>query len=104
LPARGTASPNVPFAVLAVFFSGTVREALLVAQLDAAEVEHAVLHRAAPSGRGRCGVALIERGDDAEREMQPVPLSPICAPVTSGGPSRKPVVEAEPPAHCATFS
>src|SRR5579863_3855379 len=34
----------------------------------------------------------------------PVPLSPICAPVTSGGPSSNPVVEAEPPAHCATFS
>ena len=34
----------------------------------------------------------------------PVPLSPICAPVTSGGPSRKPVVDAAPPAHCATFS
>src|SRR4030088_1362169 len=34
----------------------------------------------------------------------PVPLSPICAPVTSGSPSRKPVVEAEPPVHCATFS
>ena len=27
-----------------------------------------------------------------------------CAPVTIGGPSSKPVVEAEPPAHCATFS
>src|SRR5206468_9147711 len=34
----------------------------------------------------------------------PVPESPICAPVTNGGPSSKPVVEAEPPAHCATFS
>src|SRR5580658_2499526 len=34
----------------------------------------------------------------------PVPESPICAPVTSGGPSSKPVVDAEPPAHCATFS
>ena len=34
----------------------------------------------------------------------PVPLSPICAPVTSGGPSSNPVVLAEPPAHCATFS
>ncbi len=33
-----------------------------------------------------------------------MPLSPICAPVTIGGPSSKPVVEAEPPAHCATFS
>src|SRR2546430_10370372 len=35
---------------------------------------------------------------------RPVPLSPICAPVTSGSPSRKPVVEAAPPVHCATFS
>ncbi len=47
------------------------REALLVAQLDAAQIEHAVLHRRehplAAAGR----VALIERGDDAEREMQP---------------------------------
>ncbi len=34
----------------------------------------------------------------------PVPESPICAPVTSGGPSSKPVVEAEPRAHWATFS
>jgi len=30
--------------------------------------------------------------------------SPIWAPVTSGGPSSKPVVDAAPPAHCATFS
>jgi hypothetical protein len=36
--------------------------------------------------------------------FSPVPLSPICAPVTSGSPSRKPVVEAEPPVHYATFS
>src|ERR1700731_4077017 len=35
---------------------------------------------------------------------RPVPLSPICAPVTSGSPSRNPVVDAEPPVHCATFS
>src|SRR2546430_3017175 len=33
--------------------------------------------------------------------FKPVPLSPIWAPVTSGGPSSKPVVDAEPPAHCA---
>src|SRR5579863_2340270 len=37
-------------------------------------------------------------------KCSPVPLSPICAPVTRGGPSSKPVVDAEPPAHCATFS
>src|SRR6266581_131401 len=36
--------------------------------------------------------------------LSPVPLSPICAPVTSGSPSRKPVVEAAPPVHWATFS
>src|SRR3984893_15433569 len=35
---------------------------------------------------------------------RPVPLSPICAPVTSASPSRKPVVEAAPPVHWATFS
>src|SRR5438445_528103 len=29
----------------------------------------------------------------------PVPLSPICAPVTSGGPSSNPVVLAAPPLH-----
>src|SRR6185312_6996245 len=46
-------------------------EALLVTQLDAAEVQHAVLHRRrhllALAGR----VAVIERGDDAERQVQP---------------------------------
>jgi hypothetical protein len=36
--------------------------------------------------------------------MQAGAESPICAPVTTGGPSSKPVVDAEPPAHCATFS
>ena len=38
------------------------------------------------------------------REVQAVPESPICAPVTNGGPSAKPVVEPRRPAHCATFS
>ena len=32
---------------------------------------------------------------------RPVPLSPIWAPVTVGGPSRKPVVDAEPPVRSA---
>ena len=32
-----------------------------------------------------------------QARCRPVPESPICAPVTSGGPSRKPVVEAAPP-------
>src|SRR5882757_188858 len=51
------------FAVLAVFLQGTMGEALLVAQLDAREVEHAVLHRGrdflALAGDG----ALVKRGD-----------------------------------------
>ena len=45
-------------------------EALLVAQLDPAEIEHAVLHRTidllAEAGMG----AVVERRDDAERQMQ----------------------------------
>src|SRR5207247_1655678 len=45
--------------------------ALLVARLDACEVEHAVLHRHGDAltlpGHG----ALVERGEDAEPEMQP---------------------------------
>src|SRR4051812_16688709 len=57
-------------AVLAVLGERPVSEALLVAELDAREIENAVLHGAehalAPAG----AVALIERRDDAEREMQ----------------------------------
>jgi hypothetical protein len=34
----------------------------------------------------------------------PVPESPICAPVTKGGPSGTPVVLIAPPIACATFS
>ncbi len=34
----------------------------------------------------------------------PVLLSPRAAADTVGGPSQKPVVDAAPPAHCATFS
>jgi hypothetical protein len=34
----------------------------------------------------------------------PEPESPIWAPVTVGGRSSKPVVDAEPPVHWATFS
>ncbi|CAM5735732.1 hypothetical protein SALBM311S_03973 [Streptomyces alboniger] len=34
----------------------------------------------------------------------PVPESPIWAPVASGGPSSKPVVDIDPPMACATTS
>ncbi len=57
--------------VLRIFFHHAgARETLLVAQLDPAQIEDAVLHRRqhllAASGR----VALIERGDDPQRQMQ----------------------------------
>src|ERR1700728_3875603 len=59
------------FAELAVFPERAVGEALLIAHLDAREVEHAVLHGGGDllslAGDG----ALIERGDDAARQMQP---------------------------------
>src|ERR1700758_4497583 len=59
------------FAVLAVFGQRSVRQTLFVAQLDAGEVEHAVLH-GAEHALSAAGVhALIERADDAERDVQP---------------------------------
>src|SRR5665213_2741333 len=66
---RGVAEGNA-LAVLAVFGERAGLEPLLVAQLDAAQIEHAVLHChidfLAAAGAG----ALIERRDNAEREMQ----------------------------------
>ena len=46
-------------------------EALLVAQLDAAEIEDAVLHGGEHLLAAPRRVALVERGDDADPEMQP---------------------------------
>ena len=46
-------------------------EALLIAQLDAAQVEHAVLHGGEHLLAAPGAVSLVERADDAEREMQP---------------------------------
>ena len=67
---RGVAERDA-FAELAVFLQRTVGEPLLVAQLDPGEVEHAVLHRhrhpLPDAGMG----AVVERGDDAERQVQP---------------------------------
>ena len=72
LPARGVASPNgMPSPNWLYSLSGPCLEALLVAQFDAAEIEHAVLHGAEHLLAAAGAVALIERGDDAEREMQP---------------------------------
>ena len=68
--ARHRVAERNAFAVLAVFGQRAVREPLLVAQLDAREIEHAVLHGAEHLLAAAGAVALIERGDNAEREMQ----------------------------------
>src|SRR5262249_1873539 len=63
--ARHCVAEGNAFTVLAIFLERTMGEPLLVAQLDAAKVEHAVLHRSRHAltlaGLG----ALIERGDNA---------------------------------------
>src|SRR5690348_16272626 len=45
-------------------------ETLLIPQLDAAEIEHAILHRGCPALTLTGMRALIQRGDDAERKMK----------------------------------
>src|SRR5450631_3630317 len=55
---------------LAVLLERAMREALLVAQFYAREVQDAVLHRGGDLLAAAGLRALIERGDDAERQMQ----------------------------------
>ena len=55
---------------MAVFAQRTFIEPLLVAQLDAAKIEHAVLHGGEHALAAAGTHALIERRDDAKREMQ----------------------------------
>jgi hypothetical protein len=50
-----------------------VREPLLVAQLDAAEVQHAVLHRRQHALATAGALALVERAHDAQRQVQAAP-------------------------------
>src|SRR6185437_12417196 len=45
-------------------------EPLLIAQLHATQVQHAVLHRGIDLLPAAGGLALIERADDAERQMK----------------------------------
>jgi hypothetical protein len=54
-------------------------------------------------GHGPC-LNGVEHLVDGGRPALGVAKSPICAQVTSAAPSGNPVVEAAPPAHCATFS
>src|SRR5262249_62105222 len=69
--ARHRFSERNAFAVLAVFGQRAMRQPLLIAQLDACEVEHAVLHSAEHALPAPGADALIERADDAEREVHP---------------------------------
>ena len=57
--------------MLAVFGQRPVSQTLLIAQLDAREIEHAVLHGAQHALATAGADALIERADDAEREVHP---------------------------------
>ena len=55
-------------------------EPLLIPELHAAEVEDTVLHRRQNLLTATGRIALVERGDDAEREMQPrTRIADLCA-------------------------
>src|SRR3984893_5158907 len=69
--ARHRLAKRNALAVLAVFGERTVGKALLVAQLDAGEVEHAILHGAQHALAAAGAHALIERRDDTESEVEP---------------------------------
>src|SRR5262245_32812325 len=58
-------------AELAVFIERTMLDTLLIAKLDPAQVEHAVLHGCEHALAAPGAIALIERADDPKREMQP---------------------------------
>src|SRR5205085_3291108 len=69
--ARHRLAERHAFPVLRVFLQRAMRETLLVAQLDAREVQNAVLHGAEHLLAAAGADALVERRHDAEREMQP---------------------------------
>ena len=56
---------------LRILVEGPVLQALLVAQLDAAEVQHTVLHGGKHLLAAPRLFTLVERGDNAESQMQP---------------------------------
>src|SRR5262249_1825998 len=75
--ARCIGSARYGFAKLAVrilriflHYSGS-REALLIAQLDPTQVQHAILHGAQNLLTATRGVALIQCSYDSQRQMQP---------------------------------
>src|SRR3984957_12726141 len=69
--ARHRIAKRNAFAELAVFLERAMGEALLIAQLDAREVQDAVLHGGSDLLSLASDRALIKRGDDAECQMQP---------------------------------
>src|SRR4029077_1623973 len=69
--ARRRVAERDALAVLAVLGERAVLEPLLVAQLDAREVEHAVLHGAQHLLAAAGALALDQGAGDAEREMEP---------------------------------
>src|SRR5262249_39068542 len=68
--ARNRLAERDPFAVLAVLGERAVGEALLVAQLHARRVEHAVLHGGEHPLAAAGPHALVERAHDAEGEVE----------------------------------
>ncbi len=87
--ARHRLAERNAFAELAVFLQRAMREALLVAQLDAREVENTVLHRGGDLLSASAHGALVKRGDDAERQMQ----SGAAVADLRAGDERKPVAK-----------
>ena len=82
-----------------VFEQRPVFETLLVAHLDPAQIQHRIDHRHLHPLASAGALALEQRRQDARTtRCTPVPLSPICAPVTVGGPS-SPAGRAGRPAH-----
>src|SRR5690606_11704590 len=88
--ARRRVAEGDALAVLAVFGQRAVGEALLVAQLDAREIEHAVLHRGQHALAAAGEVALHQRADDAEGQMK---AGAAVADLRAGD-QRRPVAEA----------
>ena len=79
LPARGVAEGDA-LAELAVFLQRPVCETLLIAQLDAGEVQDAVLHGAHDALAAARMRALVERRHDAERQVQTrAAVADLCA-------------------------
>src|SRR5262245_60837843 len=88
--ARHRLAERNALAVLAVFCQRTMSETLLIAQLDACEVKHAILHGAEHLLAAAGADALVERADDAEGEVQPgAGIADLRA-----GDERRPVAEA----------